>query len=79
MNRMTAVGEARTNPARFTNASWEIVRVSDLNNDGKPDILWQDPRSGELCVWYMNGTTMTSSSSLTPSRPSGFGWSVAPR
>jgi M6 family metalloprotease-like protein len=25
--------------------------------DGKPDILWRDPVSGEVSVWYMNGVS----------------------
>jgi hypothetical protein len=28
----------------------------DVNGDGKSDILWQHPITGELWVWYMNGT-----------------------
>jgi hypothetical protein len=79
MNGTTAVSGAYANPARFTNTNWKIVRVSDLNNDGKPDLLWQHPWSGALYAWYMNGTAVAASSYLTPKRPSGNGWIVTPR
>ena len=79
MNGTTAVGGAYTTPARPSGPRWQIVRVSDLNEDGKPDLVWQHQTTGELYAWYMSGAIMTSSSSLTPSRPSGTGWRVAPQ
>jgi hypothetical protein len=38
---------------------WTIVGVGDFNADGTPDILWQDTASGDVYVWFMNGTTVT--------------------
>ena len=35
--------------------TWSIVATSDLNGDGKTDILWHHPSSGELQAWLMNG------------------------
>jgi uncharacterized protein YkwD len=29
----------------------------DFDGDGKPDVLWQHPATGELWAWFMNGTT----------------------
>ena len=79
MNGTTAVGGAYTNPTRFADTRWQLVRVSDFNKDGKPDILWQHPTSGDLYVWYMNGLTAVGAGYLDPVRPSDLGWNVAPR
>jgi M6 family metalloprotease-like protein len=26
--------------------------------DGKPDILWRNPSTGQVCIWFMNGETL---------------------
>jgi hypothetical protein len=47
-----------------TDQNWSIVGVGDFNGDGKPDILWRNTSTGQNLVWYMNGVTQMSSSSL---------------
>ena len=42
--------------ANITNHNaWKVVSVADFNQDGHPDLLWQDPTSGFSQIWYMGG------------------------
>jgi hypothetical protein len=34
--------------------NWEIRGVGDFNNDGKPDLLWQNQSTGDVAVWTFN-------------------------
>jgi hypothetical protein len=45
-------------------ASWNVAAVSDFNNDGRADLLWQNT-SGVLSMWAMNGSTITASAFVT--------------
>ena len=50
---MGAADLTQTNP-------WHIVAVADFNGDGMPDVVWQDPVSGAVQVWFMGGQAATS-------------------
>ena len=79
MNGTTAVSASYLTPTRFADARWQVARVADLNDDGKPDILWRNQPKGDLVVWYMNGITRVSSAALDPSRLADPTWEEAPR
>jgi hypothetical protein len=42
---------------------WTPAGTGDFNGDGKSDILWHDS-SGDIAIWYMNGTAIGSGSGL---------------
>jgi hypothetical protein len=44
-------------------STWQIAQTGDFNGDGKSDILWTDT-SGNLAIWFMNGSTVTSAVGL---------------
>jgi len=39
-----------------TNSQYELRAVNDFDSDGKPDLLWRKSGTGNLQVWFMNGT-----------------------
>jgi len=51
---------------------WRIVSVADFNLDGHPDVVWQDPVSGNSQVWFLNGpqgTDLVGASALSGPNP----------
>jgi hypothetical protein len=55
-------------------ANWNVVGTADLTNNGRDDILLQNSTTGNLMIDFMNGTSVTSSSTITMGDPS---WHVA--
>ncbi|SFK45011.1 Repeat domain-containing protein [Lysobacter sp. cf310] len=41
--------------------AWKLVGVTDLNGDGRSDLLWENPSQGLMAYWWMNGFTIQSS------------------
>lgn len=35
--------------------AWRIARVTDFNGDGHPDLVWQDPVTGQSQAWLFGG------------------------
>ena len=35
---------------------WTIAAVADMNGDGWPDLIFQDPQTGDVVYWLMSGT-----------------------
>lgn len=56
--------------------NWRLAGTGDLDGDRKPDLLWQEERSGLLYVWLMDGTTRKSHSYLSILGPADAGWKV---
>src|SRR5207253_2280120 len=37
-------------------AGWRVVGTADFNNDGHPDLIWQNDTSRDVVSWYMCGS-----------------------
>jgi hypothetical protein len=78
MTGTTAARYATPTPARLA-APWRLLRAADYNNDGKPDLLFENGTTRELLVWYMNGTARATQGYVNPSKSSTADWRVVPR
>ena len=60
-----ATNGTRANP-------WNIVGIGDFNGDGNPDVVWQDPASGAVQIWYLGGSggvTLLGAANITTKNP----------
>ena len=44
----------------LNDATWHIEAATDLNNDGKNDIVWRNYATGRNAVWYFDGSRFKS-------------------
>lgn len=62
---------------RVPDLEWKIRAVGDTNGDGMADLLWQRQSSGDLAVWYMNGTQVLEVHILSiPKMPPSANWQM---
>ena len=43
---------------------WNLVAAADFTGDGKTDLLFQNKTTGEVYLWVLNGTTISTSRSI---------------
>jgi predicted Zn-dependent protease len=57
------------------NSGWQVQGTGDFNGDGRSDVLWYNPSSGQTTIWKMNGIAIDSQD---PSQSVGAesGWQV---
>jgi hypothetical protein len=61
-------------------AEWSFVGTSDLNRDGKVDLIWQHDWSRQVVVWYLGGAQGTQSLGWNWLSSAGVpGWKVIAR
>jgi len=47
-------------------ANGKIAGLGDFSGDGRTDIVWRNPLTGESTIWFMDGTRRTGVASLEP-------------
>jgi hypothetical protein len=51
-------------PVNSDDPKWQMVGTGDFNKDGNLDILWQNQSTGQNTVWYMKGTSLSSTAPI---------------
>jgi hypothetical protein len=75
MNGPNRTGTAWLTPTAVDPA-WRVVGTGLVNGDSSRDLIWENRQTGDLVVWFMNGTRMSTLSYLTPSRIPDRDWRV---
>lgn len=63
-------------PANLANTQWKIRGAADFDADGMTDLLWQNTVTGELAVWFMNGSAQRTSGVPIPGVVGDTGWRI---
>ncbi|HLZ09255.1 MAG TPA: hypothetical protein VKT80_11740, partial [Chloroflexota bacterium] len=63
---------------------WQLMGTADFNNDGNTDLLWHNGATGDVVVWFLNGTTVTNGVYVTSgganvNLPASAGWEIVSR
>jgi len=66
MDGETRLSGSFTTPAGYTPSQYTAEGLGDFNGDGKTDIVWKNPTTGQLLVWFMNGVNRTLGQFATP-------------
>jgi hypothetical protein len=61
-------------PPSLPDVRWGMSGTGDFDVDGRPDILWRHSVSGQIVIWYMNGSVLRDGTFTTPSELTDVGW-----
>jgi len=60
----TAIAAGTGYIATVPDLNWQIAATGDYNGDGKTDIAWRHSTTGQNAIWFLNGSTVLSSSAF---------------
>lgn len=58
-----------------SNLGWDLVGLSDVNQDSKPDLIWQNRQNSTVAYWLLNGVSPTATGTISGAGPGQvLGW-----
>jgi hypothetical protein len=63
-------------PRGLADPQWQVRAIADFDGDAQPDLLWRSLETGELYIWFMDGTAVRSGSYLSPPRLADPDWDI---
>lgn len=79
MDGVRRVGQGPVSSSSVPDLGWRVVGVWNVDQDGQPDVVWQNHSSSALVVWYMSGATHTGGEYFTPAQSGADFEGVGPR
>jgi hypothetical protein len=58
------VAQSADRASLYVDPNWRVTATGDLNADGRSDLLWFNPQTGQSVYWLMNGLTRLSAGVL---------------
>jgi hypothetical protein len=55
---------------------WQLASVRDMNLDGRPDFVWHNTTTGQLLVWFLNGSQVVSAQVPNPAQIADTNWKL---
>jgi hypothetical protein len=78
MDGVIRTGGAALSPSRVA-TGWQLAALGDYNQDGRTDIVWQYPATGDIVVWYMDGVSKMAGAATNPPKVAVPWQIIAPR
>jgi hypothetical protein len=75
MDGATLLSATLTSPNNPGDAAFRVVASGDFNQDGKPDLVFQNRNTGIIAIWIMDGASVTDTLLTTPAG-AGPGWNI---
>jgi VCBS repeat protein len=76
MNGTNLMSPSLFNPGQVPDTNWKVVGTADFNSDSRPDLVWQNQVTGQIGVWFMNGTNLISPSLFNPGQVPDTDWRI---
>jgi subtilisin family serine protease len=59
---------------RMPDPNWRIRGAGDVDGDRNADLIWQNDETGQLAVWFLNGSMVSGQTSLSIDRVADTNW-----